>query len=58
MWKTLGCAILMLGSAGCFIEDDDHHHHHGHRAAVVEPGHVHGAGCGHVLRDGVWCDPD
>jgi hypothetical protein len=56
MLREIGLAILFVGSAGCVLEDEHERHHH--RAAVVEPGHVHGPGCGHVFRGGIWVDDD
>jgi hypothetical protein len=56
MMKALGWAVLLLGSAGCVFEDE--HERHRYRPAVVEPGHVHCAGCGHVMRGGVWVEAD
>jgi len=53
MKKLLGLMVLLVCSSGCFFEDNDGHRHHG-REAVVEPGHAHCDGCGHVLIRGVW----
>lgn len=61
--KMLALMTLLPAVGGCIWHDGDgrgrrgeHHEHHG--AVVVSPVHVHGVGCGHVLRVGVWVNAD
>jgi len=53
---VLGC--LLPGLGGCFWSDGHERHEGHHGAAVVHPEHAHGAGCGHVLRGGIWVVAD
>jgi hypothetical protein len=53
MKNVIGLVLLLVFAGGCVVEEE--HSHHG-RVAVVEAGHVHGAGCGHILIKGVWYD--
>jgi hypothetical protein len=50
--KTIGLLSLCLFPMGCIVHEHSHarphHYHHGPVA------HVHGPGCGHALRGGVW----
>jgi len=40
-----GLLALAALTGGCVIHERGYHHH---------PAHVHGPGCGHELRGGVW----
>jgi len=53
MKKLLGVLVLLACTSGCFFEERGGPRHHGHEA-IVEPGHLHCEGCGHVQVRGVW----
>src|SRR6185369_579895 len=55
-WRMLLLSVLTLASlsSGCVVHE---HHYEGRRYPGYYhryPEHVHGPGCGHVLRGGVW----
>jgi hypothetical protein len=52
MRTLIALALLLGGSSGCIIEERHPYPHR--RVAVVEAGHVHCLGCGHVQIGGVW----
>jgi hypothetical protein len=52
MKKLLGVLVLLVSTGGCFFPARGSRHH-GHEA-VVERGHSHCDGCGHVQVRGVW----
>lgn len=61
--KMLVLALLVPGAGGCFFSSGrDHesrgrheeHHDHGTVTVVAPAVHVHGSGCGHVFRAGIW----
>jgi hypothetical protein len=53
--KPLLGALLLLGCySGCVLEEEPRHG----RVAVVDAGHHHGEGCGHVQVRGVWYERD
>ena len=41
-----GLLALATLVGGCVVHEHGYHHHHG--------AHVHGPGCGHEFRGGVW----
>ena len=51
MKNLIALVLLMLPAGGCIIEEHPHRHR---TVAVVEPGHVHCHGCGHVRIGGTW----
>ena len=52
MLAMLLTTVVLTG--GCVVYPEGHRHHRGHGEVIIESGHVHGPGCGHVLRGGVW----
>jgi len=56
MLKKIGLALLIPCMGGCIWHDG---HSRGHRrdsrpAGVAHVEHVHGHGCGHAFRGGIW----
>ena len=55
--KMMVLALLFPGLGGCIWREDRGRHEGGrehHSEVEVRPVHVHGVGCGHVFRGGVW----
>lgn len=52
MKNLIALVLLMLPAGGCIVEEGPPHRHR--TVAVVEAGHVHCQGCGHVQIGGVW----